>query len=119
VAIKKILFVDDELEMQELIGDALESEGFHVRLAGSGNSAEQLLAREQFDLVIADLHMPNGDGLSLLASIVAVKVNRPYVFMCTGSSNLSHEHLINLGATLVVDKPFRISTLVDNINALK
>ncbi len=119
MGVKKILFVDDEVELQEIVGDILESEGFQVQLAGSGNCAATILNREKFDLVIVDLHMPDGDGLSLLSNISSQAGKKPLVFLCTGSSDISHEDLINLGATSVVEKPFLVSHLVGKIHALK
>jgi CheY-like chemotaxis protein len=60
--VKHILVVDDEPPIREVIGDLLQDEGYNVAYAGSGSSMLKILEKEQPDLVLLDLMMPNGDG---------------------------------------------------------
>src|SRR5438128_9408123 len=65
----RLLVVDDEENLRITTAAILEQEGYHVETASSGNEAVSLLEQTEFDLVLTDLHMEGGDGLSVLAEI--------------------------------------------------
>ena len=68
---KRILVVDDEPPIRQLIGDVLHDEGYGELFAGSGSSMLKLLETEQPDLVLLDLMMPDGDGWEALRAMQA------------------------------------------------
>jgi CheY-like chemotaxis protein len=63
---KRILIVDDEAVLVETMALLLRRRGYHVLWAGDGSQALELVEEQKLDLVIADLVMPNMDGLKLL-----------------------------------------------------
>jgi CheY-like chemotaxis protein len=63
---EKILIVDDEAGMQRLLSRVLERQGYAATPVGSAAAALQLIASENFDLVVTDIQMPEMDGLELL-----------------------------------------------------
>ena len=63
---KKILVVDDEAGIRNLIFDALSSKGFHVSLAKDGQDSLDQMENRHFDLLITDINMPCVDGIELL-----------------------------------------------------
>lgn len=65
----RLLVVDDEESLRITTAAILEREGYKVETASSGNEAVSLLEETEFDLVLTDLHMEGGDGLSVLAEI--------------------------------------------------
>ena len=65
----RLLVVDDEENLRITTAAILEQEGYAVQTASSGNEAVALLDGSEFDLVLTDLHMDGGDGLSVLAEI--------------------------------------------------
>ena len=65
----RLLVVDDEESLRITTAAILEREGYKVETASSGNEAVALLEETEFDLVLTDLHMEGGDGLSVLAEI--------------------------------------------------
>ncbi|HEX8888380.1 MAG TPA: response regulator [Pyrinomonadaceae bacterium] len=65
----RLLVVDDEENLRITTAAILEQEGYHVETASSGTEAVSLLENAEFDLVLTDLHMEGGDGLSVLAEI--------------------------------------------------
>src|SRR4051794_18953638 len=69
----RILFVDDEEDVFRLYGSLLKAEGYSVRYAKSGDQAFSLAKESPPDLVISDVSMANGDGLSLVARLRAEK----------------------------------------------
>jgi signal transduction histidine kinase len=65
----RLLVVDDEESVSLTISEVLRQEGFRVETASSGNEAMRLLEQEEYDLVLTDLHMDGGDGISVLGEI--------------------------------------------------
>src|SRR5687768_11555639 len=65
----RVLVVDDEKVIREILADFLSMEGFFVRTAEDGSAALVELSRHHYDLVLSDLKMPNMGGLELLAAI--------------------------------------------------
>src|SRR5918911_136280 len=65
----RLLVVDDEENLRITTAAILEQEGYDVETASSGNEAVALLERSEFDLILTDLHMDAGDGLSVLSEI--------------------------------------------------
>ncbi len=70
------LVVDDEPEIAETLAELLGRDGYRVRVASSGNEAKVQLGRQDFDLILSDLRMPDGDGPSLHAW---VEESRPHL----------------------------------------
>ncbi|MFQ5770758.1 MAG: sigma-54-dependent transcriptional regulator, partial [bacterium] len=67
--VKSILIVDDESSVRESLEKALKSAGYFTTTASSGNEAKERLTENNFDIVLSDLKMPNGDGIDLLKTI--------------------------------------------------
>ena len=68
-AAARLLVVDDEESVALTVGEVLRREGYEVETATSGDEATSCLAGAEFDLVLTDLHMEGGDGLSVLAEV--------------------------------------------------
>ncbi|MGD9025537.1 MAG: response regulator, partial [Desulfobacterales bacterium] len=84
----KILLVDDDPFILEGIGADLESQGFNLTEASSGDQALELLSERNFDLVITDLVMENVDGLQVLKKAKAINPDM-MVIILTGYGNMS------------------------------
>jgi len=67
----RILVVDDEASLRDVLGKILSAEGYEVRNAGNGREALERLAAERFDFLLCDLRMPVMSGLDLLREITA------------------------------------------------
>ena len=63
---KKILLVEDNPMIRELVQDILEMEGYALSTVGSGSEALTLLKDESFDLILTDIHLPKMDGVEFL-----------------------------------------------------
>jgi len=115
---KRILYIEDETDLQWLVKHLLESAGgFKVLVCGSG--AEGLRSMEGFapDLVLLDVMMPEMDGFSVLRALRArpESVAVPVVFL-TARMPEGDEYL-ELGADGVIAKPFEPSRLVEQVRA--
>lgn len=111
----EILVVDDEPDLCETICDTLMLMGFSVDAANSGNQAIKKLQSKNFDLVLSDVRMPDGDGLSLLDNIRKVDPKVPVLIFMTGYSDVSPQECIDRGAMTVISKPFSNEEIVQAI----
>lgn len=108
----RILVVDDELGMREMLAMELESRGYEVAAASHGNEALEMLQKEKFHLIISDILMPQKDGMALLE---AVKKNDPSleVIMMTGHGTVENAvKAMKMGAYDFVLKPFNLEELM-------
>jgi two-component system response regulator PilR (NtrC family) len=111
VAETRVLVVDDEQSMRELLGIMLRQVGYAVTLADGGESAVQALKTDDFDLVITDLRMRKVDGLAVLR---AAKDHSPRTVVLVVTAFASTETAVEamkLGAYDYVTKPFKLDEL--------
>src|SRR2546429_261622 len=116
----KILIVDDEAPIRALLGEHLQQVGHEVRLAGNGASALDLLAGDEFDLVLTDVRMPGINGLELLAEIIRTRPGVG-VLMLTACEDLTLAvNAMRIGALDYILKPFRLNEITNSVHeALK
>ena len=109
----KILVVDDEDGIREVLRDELEYAGATVIEANSGNKGFDAFLKHHPDAVISDVRMPDGDGLGLLKRIRLHHPSVPKVFMVSAFSDLTSETAKKLGAEMLFPKPFELEHLVN------
>jgi two-component system, response regulator, stage 0 sporulation protein F len=85
---KRVLVVDDDIRIQQLLMEELEEDGYQVSIASNGKDALSLLATdpEKPDLVILDLRMPKMDGLETIGFMLKLKLNLPVIIFSAYSS---------------------------------
>ena len=108
---KKILVVDDEPSMRELLGIMLRKEGFEVAVAESRAMAAAVLARGPVDMVITDVKLPDGDGIEILRHIKAAAPETVVIVMTAFGSTQTAVAALKLGAHDYLTKPFDIEEL--------
>ena len=113
---KRILVVDDDVALCEIMAEELGDEGFDVSKAYSGNQALMFLANNKTDIVLTDIKMPDGTGIDLVKAIAKMNPELPQVFMMTGFADISDNELINMGAKAVYKKPVPIDKLLDQLS---
>lgn len=114
---KKILIVDDEVEIAELISDVLTDEGFETQVCFDGQEALNLIKQNNdFSVVILDIMMPKMDGLTLCRNIRDM-INCPIVFVTAKSSTFDVVVGLEMGADDYITKPFAIEELVAKVKA--
>ena len=114
---KKILVVDDETGIRSLLSDLLSSKGFDVTLAKDGQDSLDLLGKNDFDLVITDIHMPRVDGIEMLQHMEETGRKEKIIFM---TGDLSDGRLSGMRMPRVIfrlQKPFRLDYLLNLVNA--
>lgn len=114
---EKILIVDDEIEIAELISDALNDEGFKTLIASDGEQALDIVAsHNDIALIILDVMMPKMDGLTLCRKI-RDDVNCPIIFLTAKSRTLDMLVGLEMGADDYITKPFVVEELVAKVKA--
>jgi len=117
---QKILIVDDEPDILELIEYNLKKEGYQVYLAGNGQEGITIAKKVHPDLIILDIMMPKMDGIEacrLMRAIPDFK-NTFMVFLTARSEEYSEIAGFNVGADDYIAKPIKPRALVSRINAI-
>src|SRR5688572_21217840 len=107
----RILIVDDEQSMREMLGIVLRRDGYNVRVAENGRQAIEALKQEPIDLLLSDIRMPDVNGVEVLRA--AKELNRDVVaFMMTAyASTDTAVEAMRLGAVDYFMKPFSMDEL--------
>lgn len=113
----KVLVVDDDRELRELIGFALRQAGYHVVEAADGPSAVERHAAEAPDLVLLDVNLPGFDGFEVCRRIRAVAPT-PVMMLTVRAEETDVVHGLDLGADDYLGKPFSPRTLLARVRAL-
>jgi two-component system, sensor histidine kinase and response regulator len=116
---KKILVIDDEECLRQMVRFALEQRGFEVVESGSGQGGVELAKKELPDLVLCDVKMPGLDGYATLKQIrnEANLMTMPVVLMTGLADNTSMRQAMDLGADDYLVKPFTIEGLYAAVEA--
>jgi DNA-binding NtrC family response regulator len=114
---QKILVVEDETSIREILGRFLGEMGYEVRQAAHGAEALEILDRESFSLVIADLVMPHVNGIRLIESI-QTKWPRTSTMLLTAYLSAGAGNMIMQGRTEVVPKPLELSQLLATVRRI-
>ncbi len=112
-AVKKILIIDDEESLREVIHIALKQRGFEVIEAANGFEGVEKARKELPDLILCDINMEKMDGyltLTLLRN-EAPTAAIPFILMTGLADNTSMRHGMELGADDYLSKPFTIGAL--------
>ena len=120
---RKALVVDDVMTVRESLAIALESAGYAVTGAGNGVEALAALEKDDFDVLVTDMWMPEMDGLRLLKEIRGRKPNMRIFGVTGGGPRLTIEAMSSLaevwGAEKVFLKPFDDDELIAALMAPK
>ena len=106
-----ILVVDDEESICQLLEVMLTEEGYWVRTATSYDEAMKLFETDQFDVVIADIMMPDVDGLTLLKDVKKVDPEIPVILITAYASLGSAVEALRYGAFDYITKPFKMDQI--------
>jgi two-component system response regulator PilR (NtrC family) len=110
----RILVVDDEKSMRDLLSITLEKEGYDVLTAAGGEPAIEALHRESVDAVITDLRMPKVDGLQVLRVAKEISPDTAVIVITAVASTETAVEAMKLGAYDYITKPFKL----DEVNLI-
>ncbi len=115
---KKILIVEDEQDIAELLRLYLESENYSILIADNGIDALQIINTNTIDMAIVDIMMPQMNGYELIKRIREEDNNLPIII--TSAKNMDNDKIVglNIGADIYITKPFNPLEVVANVKAL-
>ena len=113
----KLLIVDDEEKIREMIGKYAIHEGHECVLASDGRKALEMFAKEDFDLVVLDVMMPEMDGYETLKKIKEIR-DVPCIFLTALGQEYDRIYGFDIGAEDYVTKPFSLKELMMRIKVI-
>jgi two-component system copper resistance phosphate regulon response regulator CusR len=113
-----ILIVEDEEKLANAVRKGLESEGYTVRVASTGEEGFFLISNETYDLLILDVMLPGRDGVEILTALRKRDVSVPVLFLTSKDSIEDRVRGLEAGADDYLVKPFAFSELVARVRAL-
>ncbi len=109
----KLLIVDDEIGIRELLSEILSDEGHAVAAAENAAQAKQLIRTEPFDLILLDIWMPDTDGVTLLKDLSSQRLLRCPVIMMSGHATIDTAvEATRFGACDFLEKPISMQRLL-------
>jgi two-component system OmpR family response regulator len=114
----KVLVIDDEPGVRELISEALSLSEITAVQAADGLEALSFLRRERFDLLILDINMPKLDGLALLEKLRTEGMSVPVLMLSARADKTDINQGLRIGADDYLTKPFSIEELVLRVKAI-
>ena len=114
----RVLVVDDEPNITDLVALALRYEGFSVEKAGSGRAALSAVQKFKPDLVILDVMLPDLSGLDVMKRLTSEGRKVPVIFLTARDSTEDKVHGLTIGGDDYVTKPFSIEELVARVRVV-
>ncbi|MEE4304891.1 MAG: response regulator transcription factor [Wenzhouxiangella sp.] len=114
----RILVVEDETELRELLGRALKRQGHAVDLAADGTDGLHFATEYPVDLAIIDLGLPGESGMEIVRRVRERDLKYPVLILTARSDWQDKVEALEIGADDYVTKPFRIEELMARVNAL-
>ena len=115
---RKILIVDDDARLRDLLLRYLGEQGFAAQAAPNGQFMDKLIDRELFDLIVLDLMMPQEDGLSICRRLRAAGNTTPIIMLTAKGEEVDRIVGLEMGADDYLPKPFNPRELVARITAV-
>jgi DNA-binding response OmpR family regulator len=115
-----ILVVEDELDVQKVVAKRLSSRGFTVHCASDGYQAVQKAHKVAPDLIVLDLQLPAGDGLSVLRKLrISEDTKKMHIVVLTGMTNeMFKQSVLTEGVDAYLQKPYDSQVLLDTIDKI-
>jgi DNA-binding NtrC family response regulator len=110
-----VLIIDDDGDLRALLRDLLERARYRVIELPDGTGLPDLTERERFDAVILDKELPGPKGLDLLSFLRKRLPAVPVIFVTAFGGPSVAEEAARRGASRYVEKPFRVSTILDSL----
>ncbi|MDX5445015.1 MAG: two-component system response regulator OmpR [Zoogloeaceae bacterium] len=114
----KVLIVDDDARLRELLSRYLMEQGFSVKGVGDAPSMDRALHREHYDLIVLDLMLPGEDGLAICRRLRASENTVPIVMLTAKGDEVDRIIGLEMGADDYLPKPFNPRELVARVHAV-
>ena len=115
---RRILVVDDDVDIRTELTEFLETKGYQVEVAGDGREALDMIKAVPADVVITDIKMPRGDGYELIRQLRAMDPVIPIIIIAGHVSQADFNKAKNLGGTIIMKKPISVRKLYQHLKHL-
>ena len=113
----KVLIVEDEIAISDLIKIALKEKGYICEIANDGEIASDYIENNQYDLILLDIMLPKVDGYEVLEYIKQIS-ETPTIFITAKNQTADKIKGLNLGTDDYITKPFEIEELIARVEAV-
>ena len=117
----KILLLEDDFVLNEIIEEHLQEKGYIVTTAFDGEKAQELIYSQTFDLLLLDVNVPNLNGFELLSDIRSKEIRTPAIYITSANMLEDMEKGFKSGCDDYIKKPFELRELdlrIENIKRL-
>lgn len=118
----RILIVDDEDYIRNLLVEILEGAGYEVLTAADGKEALGILEQHKVDLIMTDIIMPDMEGIEFINKVKRQKKLPVKIIAMSGSGNTRVDNYLTLalkmGADVIIEKPFSIEHMLEDVRKL-
>ena len=115
---RRVLIIEDEQELADLLKRHLEDNGFAVETVGRGDDGVRLAEAEAFDLILLDLMLPGMDGIEVCRRLRARTLRTPIVMVTARSTEVEKVLGLEMGADDYIAKPFGLAELTARVKAI-
>jgi len=117
--LQKLLLLEDDISLIDGLAYSLEKNGFEVEVAGTIKEAEELLVMDRdYALLLFDVTLPDGNGISLCERLRAAGDRTPVIFLTASDEETNVIRGLDCGGDDYITKPFRLGELCSRIRAL-
>ena len=116
--LQRILIIDDDARLRELLLRYLTEQGFSVKAVGDGAALDRALLLNRYSLLVLDLMLPDEDGLAILRRLRAAGENVPAILLTARGDEIDRIIGLEMGADDYLPKPFNPRELVARIHAV-
>lgn len=109
---KRILVVEDETNLLDIVVFNLEAEGFICKSASNGRFAAEIIRNENFDLILLDVMLPEKNGFEIMQEMVNSGNVTPVIFMTARAQDMDKITGLKSGAVDYITKPFNLEELI-------
>lgn len=113
----RILIVEDEMAIRDLLQIGLESQGYQCEVASDGEVAADFVEQKKYDLILLDIMLPHVDGYELL-EYIKQNFDTPVIFITAKSQTKDKIKGLHLGADDYITKPFEMGELIARVEAV-
>jgi len=113
-----LLVVDDDPTLRDVLTFDLKRKGYQVTEAENGQEALKFAKSNKVDLILSDVRMAGGDGITLLKDIKKLNARSPKVMLISGFSDITLEEAYDLGADAIFGKPFDRKELIRTVERM-
>jgi two-component system phosphate regulon response regulator OmpR len=114
----RILLVDDDARLRELLSRYLQEQGFAIKAVASAEMMDRAFHREHFDIMVLDLMLPDEDGLEICRRLRAANNDIPIIMLTARGDDVDRIVGLEMGADDYIGKPFNPRELVARIQAV-